>query len=178
MTRVGKRNLAPLLMLILLVAGLSWQYNRPPATRVHSQQVLFDLPEMTLPSARAGQPPLSLSALASGNPQLINLFGSWCLPCIAEAPQLAILKAEGVAITGIAVRDRPEGVTAFLAANGDPYAAIGLDPDSRAQRVLGAVGVPETLVVDGKGIVRHRFIGGLDAESLDDVRRSLAEAAA
>ena len=178
MTGVAKRNIVPLLMLVLLVVGLSWRYNRPLAASVQSQIVTFDLPALTLASARAGHPPLSLSQLASGKPQLINLFASWCLPCIAEARQLVTLKSEGIAITGIAVRDRPEAVTAFVAAHGDPFARIGLNPDSRAQRALGAVGVPETLVVDGKGIVRHRFIGGLDAKSLDDVRRALVEAAA
>jgi len=177
-TGVAKSNLTPLLMLVLLVAGLSWRYNRPSATSVLSQQVTFDLPAMTLASARAGQPPLVLSQLAAGKPQLINLFASWCLPCIAEARQLVTLKSEGIAITGIAVRDRPEAVTAFVAAHGDPFGRIGLDPDSRVQRALGAVGVPETLVVDSQGIVRHRFIGGLDAQSLAEVRRALADAAA
>ena len=178
MTGVARRKFTPLLVFVLFVAGLSWRHNLPSASGVLSQQVTFDLPAMTLPSARAGQLPLTLSKLASGKPQLINLFGSWCLPCIAEARQLVTLKSEGIAITGIAVRDRPEAVTAFVAAHGDPFGRIGLDPDSRAQRALGAVGVPETLVIDGKGVVRHRFIGGLDAKSLDDVRRALAEAAA
>lgn len=177
-TGVAKRNFTPLILLMLFVAGLSWRYSRPSATNVQSQQVNFDLPSMTLPSGRAGQPPLILSNLSSGKPQLINLFASWCLPCIAEARQLAVLKAEGIVITGIAVRDRPEAVTAFVAAHGDPFGTIGLDSDSRAQRSLGANGVPETLVVDGKGVVRHRFIGGLDAQSLDDVRGALAGAAA
>lgn len=178
MTGVARRNLAPLLVLVLLVAGLSWRYNRPSATGVLSQQVTFDLPVMTLPSARAGQSPLVLSTLATGKPQLINLFASWCLPCIAEAQQLVTLNSEGVAITGIAVRDRPEAAMAFVAAHGDPFGHIGLDPDGRAHLALGAAGVPETLVVDGKGVVRHRFVGGLDAKSLDDVRRALAQAAA
>ena len=76
---------------------------------------------------------------------MVNVFASWCVPCIAEAPVLAELEARGVAIDGIAVRDKPEDVAAFLQRNGDPYDRIGADLQSNVQLALGSSGVPEVV---------------------------------
>jgi len=171
------RKVSILLLLLAIAVGLAWQFARPARTNVFAQTINRPLPPLDLAPGRTGSPRLTEASLASGKPQLINLFASWCVPCIAEAQQLMTLKREGIAITGIAVRDRPQAVAAFLEQHGDPYAAIGLDDDSKAQLALGAAGVPETFVVDGNGMLIRRFIGGLDESVLPDVRRALAEAA-
>ena len=72
------------------------------------------------------------------------------------------LKASGVPIEGIAVRDTPEDVADFLARNGDPYERIGSDPQSEVQIALGSSGVPESFVVDGKGVIRYQHIGPIE----------------
>jgi cytochrome c biogenesis protein CcmG, thiol:disulfide interchange protein DsbE len=69
------------------------------------------------------------------------------------------LKAMGVEVDGIAVHDTPEALQAFLAKNGNPYSRIGSDDQSRIQLMLGSSGVPETFVVDGKGMIVHQHIG-------------------
>jgi len=163
-------------LFIALVGAATWRLIHPAGTAVYSQLVNRVIPRMSLPSARPGQPPVTSASLATGKPHLVNLFGSWCVPCMAEAPSLMTLKQQGVSITGIAIRDRAEAVVAFLGENGDPFDAIGLDRDGRAQVALGSAGVPETLVLDGKGVIRRQFIGGLDASSLPEVRSALAEA--
>ena len=71
------------------------------------------------------------------------------------------LKARGVAIDGIAVRDRPEDVAAFLARHGDPFDRIGSDERSRVQIALGSSGVPESFVIDGRGVIRYQHIGAI-----------------
>jgi cytochrome c biogenesis protein CcmG/thiol:disulfide interchange protein DsbE len=82
------------------------------------------------------------------------------------------LKARGVPIDAIAVRDKPEDLARFLAQHGDPFERIGDDPRSQVQFALGSAGVPETFVVDGKGIIRHQHVGAItDA----DVPKLLAE---
>jgi cytochrome c biogenesis protein CcmG/thiol:disulfide interchange protein DsbE len=71
-----------------------------------------------------------------------------------------------VPIDGIAIRDRPEDVAAFLAGWGDPFERIGADPTSKVQFALGSSGVPETFVVDGQGIIRHQHIGDVRPEDV------------
>ena len=74
------------------------------------------------------------------------------------------MKARGATIDGIAIRDRPEDVARFLARHGDPYDRIGSDPRSQVQIALGSSGVPESFIVDGRGIIRYQHIGPIGAE--------------
>ena len=124
------------------------------------------------PASRRSLPPTSPKA----NRTLLNVFASWCVPCIEEVQVLQQLQAHGVAIDGIAVRDRPADIAAFLARNGDPYDRIGSDPQSSAQIALGSSGVPESFIVDARGIIRYQHIGPIEAKDLPDILRRLEQA--
>jgi cytochrome c biogenesis protein CcmG/thiol:disulfide interchange protein DsbE len=76
------------------------------------------------------------------------------------------LKRQGLPIQGVAIRDRSDDVAGFLAQWGDPFDRIGADPESRVQFALGSSGVPETFVVDGKGVIRHQHIGDIRPEDM------------
>jgi cytochrome c biogenesis protein CcmG/thiol:disulfide interchange protein DsbE len=102
--------------------------------------------------------------MADGKPRLLNIFASWCLPCKAEAPHLETLKAAGVEIDAIAIRDKPEDVAAFLAEFGNPFRRIGSDNEMAVQLMLGSSGVPETYVIDGDGTILFQHIGDIRAE--------------
>jgi cytochrome c biogenesis protein CcmG/thiol:disulfide interchange protein DsbE len=119
------------------------------------------VPDFALAPGMAGRPGLASADLRRGQPHLVNVFASWCLPCRIEAPQLAALSRRGIPVDGIAVRDRPQDLAAFLAAYGDPFRAIGADVDRRVQMDLGSAGVPETFVIDGNGVIRHQHIGAI-----------------
>ncbi len=137
-----------------------------PGDRTHpSQLVGKPMPDFTLPAAVVDRPALVSSDFKRG-PRLVNVFASWCVPCIAEAPVLAELARGGITIDGIAIRDRREDVTAFLSKHGNPYRAIGSDVNSQVQISLGSSGVPETFVVDGGGIIRHQHIGEITPEAV------------
>jgi len=98
------------------------------------------------------------------------------VPCVAEAPQLRQLAEAGAPVYGIAIRDRPEDLARFIARNGDPFRAIGGDANSSVQIALGSAGVPETFIVDGRGIIRKQHIGAINPEDVPGIMSALAEA--
>lgn len=166
---------APLALFALLVAALLWRLSSPPDPVIRSRLVGRPLPAFELAAAVPGKPGLASSDVGRGEPRLINLFASWCLPCIAEMKLLHELDRRGVAIDGIAIRDRPGDVAAFLAANGDPFERIGADPQSRVQIALGSSGVPESLVIDGRGIIRLHHVGPITRGDLPDLLEALGQ---
>jgi len=105
-------------------------------------------------------------ATYKGRRYLVNFFASWCVPCRYEHPLLVDLKARGVTIVGVAYKDAPAKTQAFLAQLGDPYAAIGQDPDGRLGLELGIAGVPETFVIDEDGVILALHRGPLDEDVL------------
>jgi cytochrome c biogenesis protein CcmG/thiol:disulfide interchange protein DsbE len=161
----------PLLVLIAIVGALAWRLSSPPDEKVPSKLVGQQVPAFALTPATPGKPALSSADLATGRPRLVNVFASWCVPCIAEAPLLIELKRQGVPIDAIAVRDRPEDVAAFLARHGDPFERVGADPESRVQLALGSSGVPETFIVDGRGIIRYQHMGPIEPRDAATILR-------
>ncbi len=170
------KRFIPLLLLIAFVAAVAWRLSHPPDNRIRSRMAGQPLPAFALPAALATKPGLASADLATGSPRLLNLFASWCVPCIAEAPLLVALRREGVAIDGIAIRDRPEDIADFLARNGDPFERIGADRESRVMMTLGSSGVPESFVIDGRGVIRLQYIGPITTADLPEIRRALGQA--
>jgi cytochrome c biogenesis protein CcmG, thiol:disulfide interchange protein DsbE len=131
----------------------------PSDRAIASGMVGRSVPQFSLSGALNVADGVDTRFFSSGKPRLLNVFASWCVPCVAEIPVLVQMKEQGIEITGIAIHDRPEDLQKFLANNGNPYARIGLDPESRTQIAFGSAGVPETFIIDGKGIIRHQHIG-------------------
>ena len=150
---------------------------RPADREVASAMVGKPLPPFDLPAATADKPGLALKDFtAGGKPRLLNVFASWCIPCAVEAPQLDQLARMGVEINGIAIRDHREDVAAFLARNGNPFTRIGADDVSKVQMAMGSSGVPETFVIDGKGVIRYQHIGEIRADQMSLILEKLKEA--
>lgn len=141
----------------------------PRDSTIESRLIGQAVPEFSLEPSLPGRPGLSSADLATGEPRLVNVFASWCVPCITEAPQLMQLRQAGVSIDAIAVRDRPEDVYAFLQRWGDPYQRIGADTQSEAQLAIGSSGVPETFIVDGDGVIIHQHIGEIRPEHVPEL---------
>ena len=144
-----------------LLALIAWGLYKPADRTVRSALVGQTLPAFDLPPIVPNKPGLATSQFATGKPRLLNVFASWCIPCVAEAPQLLRLKQAGVVIDAVAIRDTPAAIADFLARNGDPYAAIGDDRTSSLQLALGSSGVPETFVIDGRGRIVQQHVGDI-----------------
>jgi len=87
------------------------------------------------------------------------------------------LAGEGVEIYGVNYKDEPAKAQRFLDDLGDPYARLGADPSGRTGLDWGLYGVPETFVIDGKGIVVKRFAGPITASILETIIRPAIETA-
>lgn len=148
---------------LFALVGLGWL---KPADRAVAAKAM---PAIALPPLLPGKPGIARIDYGKGELRVVNLFASWCVPCVAEAPQLAQLKAAGVPVDGIAVADTAPAVTAFLARNGDPYAHVGDDPRRQALKALGASGVPETLVIDGQGRIVRRYVSNLQPDQVAEI---------
>jgi cytochrome c biogenesis protein CcmG/thiol:disulfide interchange protein DsbE len=141
----------------------------PPPSELPSMLVNQPAPRDVLP-ALAGSQGFAPADFATGHVTVLNMFASWCVPCRAEAPGLAVIKGmKGVSLYGIAWKDSAKNAQDFLAQVGDPYGRIDLDADGRAGIDWGITGVPETFVIDGTGVVRLRYAGPLVGDALINI---------
>lgn len=168
--------IVPLLMFLGFVALAVYRMGEPQQRVIASKMVGQPVPAIDLVGMDEMHPGLNDSDLRQGTVTLVNLFASWCAPCRVEAPQLAALADKGVVIHGIAVRDTPENIAAFLKEHGDPFRRIGMDPNSKALLNLGASGLPETFLIDGKGIIRKQYIGQIRPEQVSEILKDIEKA--
>ena len=162
----------PLALFAFFVGVAGYMLTQEKNQFVESAMIGEPLPDFALKPAFPGLPGAMKTDFIGGKPRLLNIWASWCLPCIAEAPHLEALKAQGADIIGIAIRDRPEDVANFLARHGNPYTRVGADDISEVQLAIGSSGVPETFVIDASGVIRYQHIGDIRE---DDVAVLLAE---
>lgn len=173
-----KRRLlwAPLTGFALLFAIISFGLFRPADRTVHSALVGKPAPRFSLSPALPGKPGFSSAELSGRGPRLVNIFASWCVPCIAEAPQLMALRRQGVTIDGVAVRDTAPALLSFIQRNGDPYARIGDDKASAVQLAFGSSGVPESFVVNSRGVITYQHIGYIQPDEVGVILAEIGKA--
>jgi cytochrome c biogenesis protein CcmG/thiol:disulfide interchange protein DsbE len=115
------------------------------------------LPAKAWPTLDGGQP-MPTASLLGGKPGLVNVFGSWCGPCIIEAPQLLQLKQAGVNIAGVSWMDQPGNTQAFLERYGNPFSQVLVGGEDSAVE-FGITAAPETFIVNSKGMVVDKHVG-------------------
>ena len=140
----------------------------PPPQELPSVLIDKPAPRLVLPALDAQTESFAAANLAAGHVTVLNVFASWCIPCRAEAavlPRLAHLR--GGELYGMVYKDTPEKARRFLDEVGNPFVRIALDESGRAGIEWGVYGVPETFVIDAKGIIRLRFAGPLTSDIID-----------
>ncbi|WP_373054377.1 DsbE family thiol:disulfide interchange protein [Thioalkalivibrio sp.] len=149
----------PVLLLVVLVgalaAGLVWNVVNVPEPLLGREAPDFDLPTLHDPEARLTR------ADMLGSPALVNVWASWCPTCRQERPTLEGLRRMGVLVFGLNFRDERDQALAYLQRGGDPFHAVGYDPDGRVSGQWGAHATPVTFLVDRNGIVRFKHVGPL-----------------
>ena len=112
-------------------------------------------------------------AAVRGNVVVINFWGSWCSPCRAEAPALALLaknfRADPVRFLGDDVRDNATAARAFEHTFGVSYPSLN-DPGEQValefHRTVPASAIPSTLVIDRSGRIAARVVGEISYNGL------------
>ena len=120
-----------------------------------------------------GQSDLKTLVAGYDRPVLVNVFASWCGPCVAENPTLMALKAKGVPMIGIAWKDEPQNTLKFLAEHDNPYVATLSDVDGRMGLDLGISGVPETFIVQPDGTISDKIAGPILPDTVAQVEAAL-----
>jgi cytochrome c biogenesis protein CcmG/thiol:disulfide interchange protein DsbE len=159
------RKVSPLMVLppILFAALAAMFYfgmqrddpNSLPSTLIGKQAPAFPtetLPNQLMPDA---------DMIRDGQVTLVNFWATWCPPCRAEHPKLLEMASQGIRIIGVNFKDEGAKATAYLSEEGNPFMAVGYDPQGRAAINWGVTGPPETFIVAGDGTVLYRFTGPL-----------------
>lgn len=125
----------------------------------------------------AGKPvPGFSSEDLKGQVTVVNVWASWCAPCRQEHPLLVDLaKDPSIRVVGINQKDNPDNARRFLGTLGNPFSAVGVDPNGRASIDWGVYGVPETFVVGPDGTIRYKQIGPLTPENFSAFKEKLRQ---
>jgi len=165
------------LLPIVAVAGLGVALVTSDSPKRGAAVTAKPVPYFQLPGYDAFHPGLANHDLTRGTVTVVNVFASWCKPCITEAPQLAKLSRDRIVVHGIAVRDDPRALFGFFSKLGtNPYRRIGMDSSGEIARKLGVTALPETIVFDGIGAIRWRQRGELTPAAMESLRNAVTGA--
>ena len=151
--------LAFIALIVLLAAGLRLNPREVPSPLIGKPAPAFELPLLAQPDKRFSQKDML------GKVWIMNVWASWCPPCLVEHPVVTRLaETGGVPIIGLNYKDAREDALPWLKRNGDPYQLSVQDAEGRIAIDYGVYGVPETYVIDRQGIIRYKHIGPLTPE--------------
>ena len=162
----GLRFLLPLgvfaLLLVFLLIGLRLNPREVPSPLIGKPAPAFSLPILgKQPERRIARDDLL------GKVWVLNVFASWCGPCRVEHPLVSELANRKLApVYGLNYKDKTVDATRWLTDLGDPFTAVLVDADGRTGINFGVYGVPETFVIDQRGIVQFKHIGPLTPDAV------------
>ena len=163
----GLPLLWPLLVFVALAVLLGVGLTLDPR-ELPSPLIDRPVPKFRLPAVQGRSLGLATEDLR-GQVAVVNVFASWCTACREEHPLwMELARRRAFPIHGLNYKDRPADAARWLGEMGDPYTRTGADIDGRVGIDWGVYGVPETFVVDKRGIIRDKLIGAITRKSVDE----------
>ncbi len=155
-------------IVFLLLAAMLWRGLYLDPRTLPSVLIDKPLPEFALQTLELGDRLVSKADLPD-EPFLLNVWGSYCLPCLQENPIfMAAAEQNIIPIVGINYKDQRANAENWLDYNGNPFSLNVIDADGRFGIDLGVYGAPETFVVDAEGVIRYKHIGVIDYRAWED----------
>ena len=161
------RFLLPLIIFIVvagfLYKGLSLNPREVPSPFINKPAPDFSLQKLDNMSEQFSNKDML------GKVWLLNVWASWCVACRQEHPLLVQMARRGdVPIYGLNYKDAPTQARQWLKQHGDPYVLSAVDYQGNVGIDYGVYGVPETFVIDKRGIIRHKVIGPISFNVLNE----------
>jgi cytochrome c biogenesis protein CcmG/thiol:disulfide interchange protein DsbE len=155
-------------VIFLALAGMMWRGLYLDTTTLPSALINQPMPDFELRTLEPGDRLVTKADLPD-EPFLLNVWGSYCLPCLQENPILmAAMEQDIIPIVGVNYKDRHHAAIEWLDDNGNPFSMNIVDETGRYGIDLGVYGAPETFIVDENGIIRYKHIGVIDYRVWDD----------
>ena len=152
-----------LVLAVFLAVGLRLNPREVPSPLIGKAAPAFRLPQLQDPAKTLGTEDLRDKVW------ILNVWASWCVACLEEHPLLVeFSRRNALPLYGLNYKDKREDALRWLATHGNPYAVSIADADGRVGIDYGVYGVPETYVIDRRGIIRYKRIGPVSAEILQD----------
>lgn len=146
-------------LVLLLAVGLRLNPREVPSPLIGKPAPTFELPLLMEPDKRFSEQHML------GSVWILNVWASWCPPCLIEHPVVTQLSRSGLApVVGLNYKDTRDDALPWLKRNGDPYQLIAFDANGRIGIDYGVYGVPETYVIDRQGVIRYKHIGPITAD--------------
>lgn len=151
-----------IIVAVFLALGLKLKPSEIPSPFIGKPAPAFFAPKLDIPEQKLAPGDLK------GKVWLFNVWASWCVSCRAEHPVLNTLAQQQQAvIVGLNYKDNPNDAKNWLKSLGNPYNVSIMDQDGRIGIDWGVYGVPETFVIDKKGVIRHKHTGPVTREDAE-----------
>jgi cytochrome c biogenesis protein CcmG, thiol:disulfide interchange protein DsbE len=162
------KYIIPLVLFIIMAVFLALGLNLKPS-EIPSPFINKPAPEFYAPNLNAPEEKFTPADL-KGQVWLFNVWASWCVSCRAEHPILnQLAQQNAVVIIGLNYKDKPIDAKNWLNTLGNPYNISIMDQDGRIGIDYGVYGVPETFVIDKKGLIRYKHTGPVSAEDVQQL---------
>ncbi|KAF0192458.1 MAG: cytochrome c bioproteinis protein CcmG thiol:disulfide interchange protein DsbE [Gammaproteobacteria bacterium] len=148
-------------LVVFLYVGLSLKPSEVPSPLIGKAAPAFALPAVHHPEQTIAREDML------GQVWLLNVWASWCVTCRQEHPLLVRMAREKIVpIYGLNYKDTRADAIDWLNALGNPYITSLFDEAGQVGIDFGVYGVPETFVIDKRGVIRYKHIGALTDSAL------------